>query len=450
MVVLYQTKGVVLLINAVLLAIIVMIVLSLLRLNVILSLFIGALTGGLSAGLGLDKTISTFTSGIVDGADIALSYALLGGFAALISYSGITDYFVAKIIDKLNQENTQKTRIFTKASIFIFLLILSCFSQNIIPIHIAFIPIVVPPLLSLFNELKIDRRLIAVIITFGLTWPYVLFPYGFGYIFHGIIKKGFDKAHYAIQFDDIWKAMVIPSLGFIVGLIIAFFIYRKDRTYKDVSFTTKAPPEKLNPVLVTLTIAAILGTFIVQTLTGSMIFGALTGILIFFISFQYDWKEIDAELVEGMKIMAYISMVMLVANGFASVMTETHQVETLVKSMVNMTHGSKSLTVIAMLVIGLLVTLGIGSSFATIPVIAAIFIPMGEAVGLSTMAIISIIGTAGALGDAGSPASDSTLGPTAGLNMDGQHNHIYDTCVPTFLLFNIPLMVFGYIAAMIL
>ena len=437
-------------INAVLLAIIVMIVLSLLRLNVILSLFIGALTGGLSAGLGLDKTISTFTSGIVDGADIALSYALLGGFAALISYSGITDYFVAKIIDKLNQENTQKTRIFTKASIFIFLLILSCFSQNIIPIHIAFIPIVVPPLLSLFNELKIDRRLIAVIITFGLTWPYVLFPYGFGYIFHGIIKKGFDKAHYAIQFDDIWKAMVIPSLGFIVGLIIAFFIYRKDRTYNDVPFTTKAPPEKLNPVLVTLTIAAILGTFIVQTLTGSMIFGALTGILIFFISFQYDWKEIDAELVEGMKIMAYIGMVMLVANGFASVMTETHQVETLVKSMVNMTHGSKSLTVIAMLIIGLLVTLGIGSSFATIPVIAAIFIPMGQAVDLSTMAIIAIIGTAGALGDAGSPASDSTLGPTAGLNMDGQHNHIYDTCVPTFLLFNIPLMVFGYIAAMIL
>ena len=51
--------------------------------------------------------------------------------------------------------------------------------------------------------------------------------------------------------------------------------------------------------------------------------------------------------------------------------------------------------------------------------------------GLSPLAIIALIGTAGALGDAGSPASDSTFGPTAGLNVDGQHNHIRDTCVPT-------------------
>lgn len=62
-------------------------------------------------------------------------------------------------------------------------------SQNIIPVHIAFIPIIIPPLLSLFNELKIDRRLLAVILCFGLNFPYVLMPYGYGYIFHGIIKK---------------------------------------------------------------------------------------------------------------------------------------------------------------------------------------------------------------------------------------------------------------------
>lgn len=54
------------------------------------------------------------------------------------------------------------------------------------------------------------------------------------------------------------------------------------------------------------------------------------------------------------------------------------------------------------------------------------------------------------LGDAGSPASDSTLGPTAGLNVDGQHDHIWDTCVPTFLHYNIPLMAVGIIGAMVL
>lgn len=436
--------------NAVLIAVLVMVILSLCRLNVVLSLFIGALAGGLVSGLGIDKTIVTFTGGIVDGSEVALSYALLGGFAAILSYSGITDYFVEKIINMLKKDNTVKTRTVTKVTILVSLIIISCISQNILPVHIAFIPIIIPPLLSLFNELKIDRRLIAVILTFGLNFPYVLMPYGFGYIFHGIIKKGFDKANHPIEMNQIFPAMIIPSLGFIIGLIIAFIIFRKPREYKMIQFKEEVTRKVLKPYAVMVSIVAIVATFLVQLTTESMIFGALAGIMVFFLSFAFEWKTLDEELVSGIKIMAYIGVVMLTANGFASVMSETGDVERLVVDMVNFTSGSKVLTIIFMLIVGLIVTLGIGSSFATIPIIAALFIPLGESIGLSTAAIIAVIGTAGALGDAGSPASDSTLGPTAGLNMDGQHNHIWDTCVPTFLLFNIPLIICGFIAAMIL
>ncbi|PKE11222.1 Na+/H+ antiporter family protein [Macrococcoides caseolyticum] len=436
--------------NAVLIAVLVMVILSLCRLNVVLSLFIGALAGGLVSGLGIDKTIVTFTGGIVDGSEVALSYALLGGFAAILSYSGITDYFVEKIINMLKKDNTVKTRTVTKVTILVSLIIISCMSQNILPVHIAFIPIIIPPLLSLFNELKIDRRLIAVILTFGLNFPYVLMPYGFGYIFHGIIKKGFDKANHPIEMNQIFPAMIIPSLGFIIGLIIAFIIFRKPREYKMIQFKEEVTRKVLKPYVVMVSIVAIVATFLVQLTTESMIFGALAGIMVFFLSFAFEWKTLDEELVSGIKIMAYIGVVMLTANGFASVMSETGDVERLVACMVNFTSGSKVLTIIFMLIVGLIVTLGIGSSFATIPIIAALFIPLGESIGLSTAAIIAVIGTAGALGDAGSPASDSTLGPTAGLNMDGQHNHIWDTCVPTFLLFNIPLIICGFIAAMIL
>lgn len=436
--------------NAVLIAVLVMVILSLCRLNVVLSLFIGALAGGLVSGLGIDKTIVTFTGGIVDGSEVALSYALLGGFAAILSYSGITDYFVEKIINMLKKDNTVKTRTVTKVTILVSLIIISCMSQNILPVHIAFIPIIIPPLLSLFNELKIDRRLIAVILTFGLNFPYVLMPYGFGYIFHGIIKKGFDKANHPMEMNQILPAMIIPSLGFIIGLIIAFIIFRKPREYKMIQFKEEVTRKVLKPYVVMVSIVAIVATFLVQLTTESMIFGALAGIMVFFLSFAFEWKTLDEELVSGIKIMAYIGVVMLTANGFASVMSETGDVERLVAGMVNFTSGSKVLTIIFMLIVGLIVTLGIGSSFATIPIIAALFIPLGESIGLSTAAIIAVIGTAGALGDAGSPASDSTLGPTAGLNMDGQHNHIWDTCVPTFLLFNIPLIICGFIAAMIL
>lgn len=250
--------------------------------------------------------------------------------------------------------------------------------------------------------------------------------------------------------NQIFPAMIIPSLGFIIGLIIAFIIFRKPREYKMIQFKEEVTRKVLKPYVVMVSIVAIVATFLVQLTTESMIFGALAGIMVFFLSFAFEWKTLDEELVSGIKIMAYIGVVMLTANGFASVMSETGDVERLVADMVNFTSGSKVLTIIFMLIVGLIVTLGIGSSFATIPIIAALFIPLGESIGLSTAAIIAAIGTAGALGDAGSPASDSTLGPTAGLNMDGQHNHIWDTCVPTFLLFNIPLIICGFIAAMIL
>ena len=148
--------------------------------------------------------------------------------------------------------------------------------------------------------------------------------------------------------------------------------------------------------------------------------------------------------------MAYIGVVILTANGFAGIMNATGDVKGLVESIANMTGDNKLIAIILMYVIGLIVTLGIGSSFATIPIIAALFIPLGEQLGMSTMALIALIGTAGALGDSGSPASDSTLGPTAGLDVDDQHDHIRDTCIPTFVFYNIPLMVFGTIAAMIL
>ena len=102
------------------------------------------------------------------------------------------------------------------------------------------------------------------------------------------------------------------------------------------------------------------------------------------------------------------------------------------------------------LIVGLIVTMGIGSSFSTLPIISAIYVPLCVSLGFSPVATVSLIGTAGALGDAGSPASDSTLGPTAGLNADGQHDHMRDSVIPTFLHFNIPLLIAGWIAAMVL
>ena len=150
-------------INAVLLAVIIMLGLSLSRVHVVLSLLIGALAGGLLAGLGITDTLNAFQEGIRNGAEIALSYALLGAFAVAIAHSGLPQSLAGTVIRRIDAAGTSGM---IKYMLFAGLITMSCFSQNLIPIHIAFIPLLVPPLLLAFNRMQIDRRLIACLITF--------------------------------------------------------------------------------------------------------------------------------------------------------------------------------------------------------------------------------------------------------------------------------------------
>ncbi|KON86491.1 sodium:proton antiporter [Sporosarcina globispora] len=435
--------------NAVILAVLIMLVLSLLRVNVVLALVAGALAGGLAGGLSIDKTIEVFSNGLGGSAEVALSYALLGGFAIAISATGLPNLMVEWVLAKVGKDGESRGKTLPKALIIFSILLMAIFSQNLIPIHIAFIPILIPPLLKVMNELKIDRRLIASVLTFGLTAPYILLPAGFGQIFHGILAENMENSGLAVEMADIPKAMLIPVAGMAAGLLAALFVYRKKRDYRPSELIEMEKNDYSKKGII-FSLIAIAAALIVQLQLDSMIFGAMTGILVIYISGAVKWKEADQLLTEGMKMMAFIGFVMLAAFGFADVLKETGDVDSLVEQAAGIIGDNKSLAALLMLLVGLLVTMGIGSSFSTIPIIATIFVPLALEVGFSPMATISLVGTAAALGDAGSPASDSTLGPTAGLNADGQHNHIWDTCVPTFLHYNIPLILFGWLAAMIL
>ncbi|MFP3358896.1 Na+/H+ antiporter family protein [Planococcus sp. 11815] len=440
--------------NAVIIAVLVMLILSLLRVNVVFALLIGALAGGLSGGLSFTETLTSYTDGLGAGATIALSYAMLGGFAVAISRTGIPELLVAGVLKLVNKEGEATRENLAKALIIFALFAMAIFSQNLIPIHIAFIPLLVPPILHILNELRIDRRLIASVLTFGLTAPYILLPYGFGLIFHEILATQMELAGMPIDMADIPKAMALPVAGLFLGLVVAVFIsYRKPRDYRTVEAATtieETPKRTASVKDIIVTVIALIAALFAQIQSDSMIIGALAGILILYVFGAMKWKEADDVLTAGMRMMAFIGFVMISANGFASVIQATGAIDSLVENAASIFGDNKGLAALAMLIVGLFVTMGIGSSFSTIPIIAAIFVPLSVEFGFSTMAIIALIGTAGALGDAGSPASDSTLGPTAGLNVDGQHNHIWDTVVPTFIHYNIPLVLFGWIAVMFL
>src|SRR5690625_5957065 len=151
-----------------------MVILSLLRINVIFALLMAALTAGIVSGMSLSEATDILVDGMANQSGTALSYILLGIFAVMIGMSGITTILVNKML-----------KVFSNKRIILVLSIagIGMFSQNLVPVHIAFIPILIPPLLGLFNKLQIYRRAVASALTFALKFPYITIPFGFWFIF---------------------------------------------------------------------------------------------------------------------------------------------------------------------------------------------------------------------------------------------------------------------------
>lgn len=429
------------LLNPVVLSVIVMSILCLLKLNVLLALIVSALVAGLVAGMPVGDIMNTLIGGMGGQSETALSYILLGTLAVAIGNTGVASIISRKVASVINGK---------KLIILIIIAFFGCFSQNLIPVHIAYIPILIPPLISVMNKLKLDRRAMACSLTFSLKAPYIAIPAGFGLIFQGIIATQMTENGMPVDKLDVWKSTWILGAAMVIGLLIAlFFSYRKNREYQDLPLKgiEIQEAEKMETKH-WLTLLAALAAFVVPVLYGSLPLGALAALVLMFVFGVLKWKDIDKTIGGGMQLMGLIAFIMLVASGYAAVIKQTGAVEELVNSIYGMIGGSKAIGVLLMLLVGLLVTMGIGTSFGTIPVVAAIYIPLCLKLGLSVPGSVVILAAAAALGDAGSPASDSTLGPTSGLNVDGQHDHIWDTCVPTFLHFNIPLIIAGFIGGM--
>lgn len=483
------------LLNPIVIAVIVMLALCLLKVNVMISLLTAAIVGAmvspylggnnLPVSMRILEGMRLIIAGMTGKNNVALSYILLGGFAVAIAYTGIVKILCYKLI-----------RVFGDKRILTAFIIagVASLSQNVIPVHIAFIPILIPPLLYVFNKMQIDRRAISLSLVFGLKAPYLLIPMGFGLMFHNIVADGMNAASEGIiEVGQITGAMVLPFLGMLLGLIVGIlFVYRRPRVYENRSVDLEEiTPEELKFTSKHwLTLVAIVICFGVQTWVRYVGFadtarlresadaiavlpagtaglglhvGALVALIFMFATGCVKFKEMDETMRGGIKLMGTIAFVMLAAGGFAGVMnasgisvirdgaeTVMPAVRVLVDAIIDITGDSRLGISIAAMIIGTIVTMGIGTSFGTVPIIAPILVPLGIAGGLSPVAIACLIGTAAAIGDAGSPASDSTLGPTAGLDADGQHSHIYDTCLPSFIFFNIPLILFGIIGGMVL
>ncbi|EAH9380815.1 sodium:proton antiporter [Campylobacter upsaliensis] len=431
-----------LLTNPIIISVLVMIILCLLRFNVLLSVLISALIAGFVAQVPMLETMNTLINGMKGNLQTALSYILLGAIAAAISKTNLTAFLI-KIVSHFISHK--------KYLLILSLALIACFSQNLVPIHVAFVPILIPPLLTLFNKLKIDRRGVACALTFGLTTPYMVLPLGFGLIFQNLLVDNLNQNGVAVNLSDVTSTMFLAAFCMLFGLLLSIFIfYSKPREYQEIAI------KNMDYENIQMTrkewgvLAGLILTLVCQIMTQNLPLSGLLGFILMIVLGGVSYKKVDLVFDDGLKMMGFIAFVMLVAAGYGEVLKQSGVVEELVNSVIPFVEGNKFLAIFAMLFIGLIITIGIGTSFGTIPIIATLFCPICLELGFSASLIIFIIGVAGALGDAGSPASETTLGVSVGLNADKQHDHIKDTCIPTFIFYNGPLLIIGTFIAMFL
>ena len=119
--------------NPVIISVILLCILCLGKVNVLLALIISAVVAGKTAGMHAGQIMDVFINGMGQNSETALSYILLGTFAAAMAHTGLAD-IIAKRITLLIKNN--------KFILLLVLTLLACASQNIIPVHIAFIPVI--------------------------------------------------------------------------------------------------------------------------------------------------------------------------------------------------------------------------------------------------------------------------------------------------------------------
>lgn len=430
-----------LLINPMLISVLVLCVLCLKKVNVILALIFSAFVCGIIGGMGFSTTMDSFVEGMGLNSETALSYILLGTFAYAMTITGFGS-IISRAIGRFTKYN--------KYLLLLVLLLMAIASQNLIPVHIAFIPVVIPPLLHMMNKIKLDRRAVAVVLSYGLKTPYITIPAGFGLIFQTLISKYMTDAGMSVTVTDVWHSTWFLGLGMTIALGLALFAYRKPRKYnfnfnilQEVKDSVNTHfSQKFNRKHAIILFSAFV-VFLVQIITRSLPLAAAIGLVILFTTKVISHKDSDNLVYNGISMMGHIAFVMLTSAGYAHVLQETGSIDIFVNSILPFLVYSKFLTVFLVLFLGLFLTMGIGSSFGTIPIITVLVVPICIKLGLTPTASIILVTAASALGDAGSPVSDTTLGPTSGLDADGQHDHIKDTCIPTFVFYTTALIVFA-------
>ena len=282
--------------NPIVISVVVLCALCLARVNVLLALIAASLVAGLTGGLGLTKSMELLSGGFSANATTALSYILLGTFAVAIAHTGLMQMLVRWIGAKMGG----------RPLVFCFgLAFIACLSQNVVPVHIAFIPLLIPPLLKLMNRMKLDRRAVSCALGFGLTAPYVSLPIGFGLIFQGIVAQSMTQNGMAVTVADVASVAWIAGFSMVVGLVLAVFYFASASALsrRPSWGVTESDEEIRFGLRHWVTLGAIVAAVAVQIMLESLPLAALLGLIIMLAGGAFQFKKLDDHIASGISMM---------------------------------------------------------------------------------------------------------------------------------------------------
>jgi predicted histidine transporter YuiF (NhaC family) len=239
-------------------------------------------------------------------------------------------------------------------------------------------------------------------------------------------------------------------IGITIGLLIAFIKYGKPRHYKDIKMKNLEKDIEVSRTVLIVSCLAVVAALAIQVMVKAISLSALASFLFRSFVGVIRRKDFDDIVASGFKMMSLISFTMIAAAGFSHSLRIFGGIDEIVNWLTIHTLNSKVLASLSLLFIRFLISVGIGSSFSTVPIAATVSVPLGLTPGFSPAAIAIIIVVSAIAGYASSPASDSILGPTMGLNADGQRSLVHDTAIPTFLQLTIPVFILGWMASILL
>lgn len=380
--------------NPMLVATVVMVVLCLLKVEVFFSIVASVFVCIFLSGANVNDSFWLFINGMGGNNEIVYGLLVMGMLGVVMQEIKMGEVLVPRLSRLIGNKVWL---------IPVFLCLMAVLSETVVLIYVTFVPIFIPPFISLFNKYKVDRRMLVTVINAGMQIGYVCIPVGIGAVYMGIVQSAMaDNGLDGVGLSQVAAANLPILLALILGVIAAIVVFREPRAYTATDVVEEAANQANTPL---------------PKMEAKHWLTLVSAVIIVVVLF----------MTSNIPLSATCGVAFLILCGVVRL--------------------NKLIAAFFMLVVGLAVTMGIGTSFGTVPIVATILVPLGQSMGMSTAAIIMLVAAAGALGDSGSPASENTLVCTSVFNADGQHDHIRDTCIPAFLCVNIPLVLVCTVAA---